>query len=314
MRTAFIEELCSIAHEREDVVLLAGDLGYSVLEKFADQFPKRYFNVGVAEQNMTGMAAGLALSGLTVVTYSIANFAVVRCLEQLRNDVCYHNAPVIVVSVGSGVAYGSQGYTHHGIEDMAFSRLLPNIAVVSPGDPVEARHCLRILIERRRPASLRLGRGGERIVHDPNKFHWTFSRAITVRPIQTVTFLASGVILSEVEAAADMLQQSGINVGLLSLPAVEPLDREIIISAASRARLIITVEEHVKEGGFGGAVAEVMAEIPGRHARLVRTGISRNTAKTIGDQTYLRRCNGIDCQSLAALVEAEIRASDATRD
>ena len=139
MRSAFIDTLCELAEQQEDIVLLCGDLGYSVLERFAERFPRRFHNVGVAEQNMTGLAAGLAMSGKLVVTYSIANFAVVRCLEQLRNDVCYHNAPVIAVSVGSGMAYGAQGYTHHGIEDMAFTRILPNMAVVSPGDPAETR-------------------------------------------------------------------------------------------------------------------------------------------------------------------------------
>src|ERR1700749_2063770 len=130
---------------------MCGDLGFSVLERFAERFPQRYFNAGIAEQNMTGMAAGMALAGNIVITYSIANFAILRCLEQFRNDVCYHNASVIVVSVGTGTAYGSQGYTHHGIEDIAITRTLPNVSVASPGDPEEVRWALRELMKRRGP-------------------------------------------------------------------------------------------------------------------------------------------------------------------
>ncbi len=309
MRNAFIEELCDIARERQDVVLLTGDLGFSVLEKFAEEFPDRYFNVGIAEQNMAGMAAGLALSGLTVVTYSIANFALVRCLEQLRNDVCYHDAAVIVVSVGTGVAYGSQGYTHHGIEDMAFTRVLPNMAVIAPADPVETRHGLRALIARRGPASLRLGRGGEPVLHDPQTFQWTFGKAVTLHPPQAITFLSTGVILKEVLAAADLLKHNGIKVGVLSVPAVEPLDHNAVIAAARQARLLITVEEHVREGGFGGAVAEIVAGLPAPHARLIRAGIPRSAAKFVGDQNFLRQANGIDAASLAGLAVRELTTS-----
>ncbi len=308
MRNAFVDELCRIARERKDVVLLTGDLGFSVLEKFAEEFPERYFNVGIAEQNMAGMAAGLALSGLTVVTYSIANFAIVRCLEQVRNDICYHGGAVIVVSVGTGVAYGSQGYTHHGIEDMAFTRVLPNMAVIAPGDPVETRHGLRALVERGGPGSLRLGRGGEPVLHDPETFRWTFGKAVPLIAPQSVTFLSTGVILGEVLAAADLLQRQGIAAGVLSMPSVEPLDVEAVIAAARHARLLITVEEHVREGGFGGAVAEIVAGLPAPRARLIRTGIARNTAKIVGDQAFLRRTNGIDAASLAALVEGEMAA------
>ena len=306
MRAAFIETLCDLAEERSEIVLLCGDLGFSVLEIFAEKFPDRYYNVGIAEQNMTGLAAGLAMSGKTVVTYSIANFAVVRCLEQLRNDVCYHNGSVIVVSVGTGTAYGSQGYTHHGIEDVAFTRVLPNMAVVSPGDPIEVRWAVRALIERRGPANLRLGRGGEPLVHNRDNFHAVLGKAIMLRPIaEQVTFLSSGVILSEVVAAADELTSNGIKAGVLSIPCVQPLDIDVIKLAARRSSLLVSVEEHVPEG-FGGAVAEVVAGMSQPRARLLRLGVRRNGPKEAANQAEIRRANELDAVSLVARVRIEL--------
>lgn len=310
MRKAFIDSLCELAQERDDIILLCGDLGFSVLESFAAQFPGRYFNVGIAEQNMTGMAAGLALTGKTVVTYSIANFAVTRCLEQIRNDVCYHNCNVIVVSVGTGVAYGSQGYTHHGIEDIAFTRVLPNMTVVSPGDPVEVGWAMRKLVERGGPASLRLGRGGESVVHDTECFNPHFGGVIPLRPVgEEVTFLSTGVILPEVLAAADLLRIHGIEAGVLSVPVINPLDIASIEKIARSSKLLISVEEHLIDGGFGSAIAEVISGMRAPHARLLRAGIKRGMSKIIGDQSYLRNLYGIDRKSLADAVIAEIHPS-----
>jgi transketolase len=314
MRNAFIDSLCEIAHQRNDIVLLCGDLGYSVLERFADAFPDRYFNVGIAEQNMAGMAAGLAMAGKTVVTYSIANFAVARCLEQIRNDICYHNCNVIVVSVGTGVAYGSQGYTHHGIEDMAFTRVLPNMTVVSPGDPVETRWALQHLIARGGPANLRLGRGGEPVVHRGGPLSATFGDAfgdaIALQPPgPALTFLSTGSILPEVAAAAEILKTRGINAGLLSMPVVSPLDQMAIEHAAKTSSLLISAEEHRIEGGFGGAVAEIVASMRGARARLIRTGIKDGMSKLVGDQNHIRKANGLDRQSLADLAFTELGAN-----
>jgi len=307
MRKAFIDSLCRIAADNDDVWLMCGDLGYSVLEVFAERFPERYVNAGIAEQNMVGMAAGLAMAGKIVVTYSIANFAIVRCLEQLRNDVCYHAGAVIVVSVGSGAAYGAQGYTHHGIEDMAFTRLLPNMAVMSPGDPIETDWALRRLIERRAPASLRLGRGGEPTIHDPATFKAEFGKAIEMRPIgDDVTLLSTGAVLPEAVAAAKTLAERGLSVGLYSIPAVEPLDDAAIRAIAARSRIVITAEEHVSEGGFGGAVAEVMSGL-GSRARLLRAGVQRNGPKTAADQKEMRRLHGIDAAGLIARAEAALK-------
>ena len=158
MRTAFIDTLCQLAAEDERIWLLTGDLGYSVLERFATRFPERYVNVGVAEQNMVGVAAGLARCGKMPWVYSIANFPTFRCLEQIRNDVCYHNGNVKVVAVGAGFAYGPHGYTHHGLEDVAILRALPNMTVVAPADPVETRLATIAIANRHRHVTCGLER------------------------------------------------------------------------------------------------------------------------------------------------------------
>jgi len=308
MRRAFAETLCALAAERDDIVLIYGDLGFSVLEPFREKFRGRSFNAGVAEQNMMGMAAGMAAAGKTVLTYSIANFAVTRCLEQFRNDACHHNLPVIAVSVGAGVSYGVQGYTHHGIEDIGFTRTLPHVAVVSPGDAQEARWALRHLVARGGPACLRLGKGGEPLVHAAMP-GVPFGAGIMLQPVsRDVTILAHGAILPEAQRAARLLVESGVEAGLYSLPVVEPLDIALVAEAARASRLMVTVEEHVPEAGFGGAVAEIVAGLASPRARLLRAGIVRNGGSEAHDQSELRRRNGLDAAGLAIRIQAALAA------
>ncbi|HEX2349768.1 MAG TPA: transketolase C-terminal domain-containing protein, partial [Ktedonobacterales bacterium] len=243
MRNTFAETLADLAEQDERIWLLCGDLGYSVLERFSERHPNRYVNVGVAEQNMVGVAAGLALSGKIVFTYSIANFPVMRCLEQLRTDVCYHNLSVKTVAVGGGLAYGTNGYTHHGVEDIGVMRAFPNMTVVAPGDPVEARLATAALVAQDGPAYLRLGKGGEPTVHQtPPDFR--LGRALPLREGDDVAILATGAILAEAVKAADLLAQQGIHATLLSMPTIQPLDTEAILATAARAPLLVTVEEH----------------------------------------------------------------------
>lgn len=166
MRTAFIETLTQIAEKDPRIMLLVGDLGFGVVTEFAKRFPDQFVNVGVAEQNMTGIATGLALSGKIVFTYSIANFPILRCLEQLRNDVCYHQANVVSVSVGCGFSYGALGMTHHGTEDIAIMRTLPYMTTIAPGDPIETQAATAEAAKGIGPVFLRLGRAGEPVVHN----------------------------------------------------------------------------------------------------------------------------------------------------
>lgn len=304
MRTAFIEELVRLAEEDERIWLICGDLGYSVLEAFADRFPKRYLNAGVAEQNMTGLAAGLALTGKTVFTYSIANFPVMRCLEQIRNDICYHNLNVKIVAVGGGLAYGSHGYTHHAVEDIAVMSALPNIAVVAPGDPVEARSVLRLIASRPGPAYLRLGKAGEPVLHTTEtEVH--FGKAMMMRNGHDMTLISIGGMLANTLSAADRLAEVGFSVRVLSMPFAVPLDEDSILAAATETGVILTIEEH-GFGGLGTAVGECIAR-SGGPVTFVPLRLGRSPVKTAGTQEQLRASLGLSPSGITRSAEDACR-------
>ncbi len=305
MRSSFIESLCELAEQNERIWLLTGDLGFSVLERFAQCFPKRYVNMGVAEQNMTGVAAGLALEGKTVFTYSIANFPVMRCLEQIRNDVCCHNLNVKIVAVGGGVAYGAAGYTHHAVEDLAVMRAMPNMTVLAPSDPVEVRLATRAIANCQGPCYLRLGKGGEPVVH---KREPTFQigKAMVVREGSDVTFISTGGILSEVMSAAERLAPQ-IQARVLSMPTVKPLDEEAVRRAAAETRLVVTIEEHSAIGGLGSAVAQALCVAPGpADCDCLMLSLGDTPQPTVGSQGYFRQLCGLDSAKIAKTVRERL--------
>ena len=285
MRNETIAALTSYATANPDVMLLTADLGYSVLEQFADALPGQYANVGVCEQAMVGIAAGLALSGKRVALYSIANFPTLRCLEQLRNDVCYHNLPVTVISVGGGLAYGSGGYSHHALEDLGIMAMLPNMAVTCPADPHEAEELLPQLMERRGPAYLRLGRAGEPVLHEANT-SVTLGKAVTLRCGSDIALLATGPILGRALAAADELAGRGISASVVSFPAVSPLDGDCIAALAASHHALLTIEEHSASGGFGSRVADLLMA-SGTPIRFGKYGTTDELRGTVGSQKYL---------------------------
>ena len=307
MRTAFIDTLCEMAEQDERIWLLTGDLGYSVLERFASRFPRRYVNVGVAEQNMTGVAAGLALCENVVFTYSIANFPTLRCLEQIRNDVCYHNLSVKIVAVGGGFAYGTQGMTHHATEDLAIMRALPNMTVIAPGDPVETRLATRAIVNRPGPCYLRLGKAGEPVVHQtPPAF--TIGKAITVREGSSVTLISTGGMLHNALQAAELLTQQRIQARVLSMHTLKPLDSDTVLAAARETGAIVTIEEHSVSGGLGSAVAQILAELPTRDIRFRSLGIP-DMFMNIGSQEYLRALCRLTPHAISTMV-CDMLASD----
>lgn len=299
MRTTFIETLTELAASDPRIWLVTGDLGFSVLEKFAQKFPERYLNVGVAEQNMTGVAAGLAQSGKVVFTYSIANFPTLRCVEQIRNDVCYHEGNVKVVAVGGGYAYGPQGYTHHGLEDLAIMRTLPGMTVVAPGDPMETRLATRAVAALKGPCYLRLGKANEPVVHVTEPV-FTLGKALQVRPGRDVTLITTGGLLKAAVDTAGRLASEGIDAAVLSMPTIKPLDTQAILEAASMTGAILTVEEHSIVGGLGSAVAEVLAEA-GTNVRFRRYGSPDRISHLVGSQDFLR-------ESLAGDLDEAVKA------
>jgi transketolase len=297
MRTAFIETLFELAKKDSRIVLITGDLGFGVVNRFMGELPKQFVNAGVAEQNMTGMAAGMALSGKIVFTYSIANFPVIRPLEQIRNDVCYHNANVRIVPVGGGMAYGSLGPSHHATEDIALMRVMPNMLVVAPGDPAETRLAVSVLIDHQGPAYLRLGRAGEPAVHSSSPA-FELGKAITVRVGSDVTLISTGGMLYDAVQAADALGELGIKTRVISMHTVKPLDEDVVLAAARETRAVFTLEEHSIIGGLGGAVAELLLESCIRPSIFKRIGLSSGFSSAVGTQEFLRARYGLDTKGI----------------
>lgn len=295
MRTEFIEQLTKLAKKDKRIFLIVGDLGYNVVENFAKELPRQFINAGVAEQNMTGMAAGMAMSGNIVFTYSIANFPTLRALEQIRNDICYHNVNVKIIAVGAGFHYGPLGTTHHATEDFAVMRSLPNMVVLAPGDPLEAGSAVKAMIKWQGPCYIRLGKSAQ--VHKkPPKF--IIGKAITIKEGKDVTLIATGGMLQDAVSAAEALEKKGIDARVISMHTIKPLDTDTIKKAASETRAIITIEEHTIIGGLGGAVAEVFAEYPKR-IPFKRIGINDAFAQRIGDQEYLKEIYGLSPKHIA---------------
>jgi len=300
LRTAFIESLCELAESDQRVWLLSGDLGYSVLERFIQKFPDRYVNVGVAEQNMIGVAAGLAMSGQIVFTYSIANFPVMRCLEQIRNDVCYHNLNVKIIAVGGGLAYGPAGYTHHALEDLAVMRAMPGMTVLAPGDPTETRQATRAIAEHEGPCYLRLGKAGEPVVHQ-NEPQFRIGEAISLRDGRDVTLISTGGMLKRSLDAADALAAGGIEARVLSMHTLKPLDAKALSDAASTTRLLVTLEEHGEVGGLADAVARCLME---RAIKCAFASFSIPVERDlVGSQSYLLERAGLSAEKMAERIE-----------
>ena len=308
MRTAFIQTLFELARQDERVVLLTGDLGFSVIEPFMQALPQQFVNAGVAEQNMTGMAAGMALSGKIVFTYSIGNFPTLRCLEHIRNDVCYHNANVKVVCVGGGFCYGAAGATHHATEDLGIMRMLPGMTVIAPADPVEARHATRAVVNHVGPCYLRLGKAGELIVHQSD-IDFQIGKAIRVREGDDLTLISTGGMLRSVLEAADHLSANGIHARVLSMHTLKPLDTGAVLGAARETSAIFTIEEHSIVGGLGGAVAEVLAESGQPLPFFKRLGLPSAFAPRVGTQQYMLEQHGLSAEGIVHSVRALVGAS-----
>jgi transketolase len=298
VRNAFIRALTDAAAADERIVFLTGDLGFKLFDNFAARYPGRFMNVGVAEATMAGVAAGLALEGKKPFIYSIVPFATLRCYEQIRNDVCYHEADVTVVGVGGGYSYGPNGPTHHALEDIAVMRALPNMTVVCPGDPAETVAAVHALARHRGPAYLRLGRAGEPNVH-AGPVTLTIGRSLVVREGRDVVLLATGNMLATAVRVAELLAADGIATGVVSMPTVKPLDVAAVDAAVATGGVLATLEEHSLIGGFGAAVAEHLAE-RGVAVRFRRFGAPDRFSHTCGDQEFHRAACGLDAPAVAA--------------
>jgi transketolase len=294
MRNAFIDELVNHASKNDRVALVIGDLGFSVVEPFADRFPERFINAGVAEQNMMGLAAGMASEGYHVFVYSIANFPTFRCAEQIRNDVDYHRLPVTVVAVGGGLAYGNLGYSHHAVQDYGLMRLMPNMLIAAPGDPMEVRGCMRYLAANPQPSYLRLGKAGEPCLHstvpevEPGKW-------LQVSAGQGgKTLLTTGAPLAY---ASQWIEQTGTYGGYAvhSLPLWGMSEKASQMSQVKSWGEVVTVEDHLQDAGFGSWMCEALAGFPDLLTRIKIKALSPNVCGMVGRQEILNELGGFKC-------------------
>lgn len=308
MRDAFIHALTELAPQHPELLLLTGDLGFAVFNQYIARFPRQFLNVGVAEQNMAGLAAGLALEGHTVFTYSIGNFPTLRCLEQIRNDICYHGANVKVVCIGGGMSYGPVGFSHHATEDLAMLRCLPRMMVLSPGDLWEATEASRFLVDHRGPAYLRLDKSYAPPSNSPGEV-FAPGRIRVVRQGRDVTLAATGGVLDEALRAAGLLASEGIEARVLSVHTIKPLDVECLAAAARDTGGIVTIEEHAVAGGLGGAVAEALLEAGAPPRFFVRLGLRDTFSSVVGSQQYLRKVYSLDSASIARAASSRLEAA-----
>lgn len=297
MRNAFIEELVQAASVNEKIALVVGDLGYGVVEPFASQFPKRFFNAGVAEQNMMGLSAGLASEGFHVFVYSIANFPTFRCAEQIRNDVAYHNLPVTIVSVGGGLAYGALGYSHHAVQDYALMRVLPNMLIAAPGDPMETRACVRYLIKHPQPSYLRLGKAGERNLHlSVPTIHpgcWLPVIAFNKKGNRlSSTLLTTGAPLDVAQRWITSLANPGY--ALHSMPLWGMGTKTLQPQQVAQWDSVITMEDHLVDAGFGSWLYEAIATEPVLLQRVKIRALDSSICGMVGKQATLNRLGGLE--------------------
>lgn len=292
MRDAFVKKLTELAREDSDIMFLTGDLGFGVFDDFEKEFPTQYLNVGVAEQNMTGIAAGLGLEGKKVFTYSIANFSTLRCLEQIRNDAAYHEVNLTVVSSGGGFTYGALGMSHHATEDLAIMRALPDVTVLAPSTAWEAYHATKAITETSGVGYLRIEKGGIQEPVDKNT-DFIIGKSIEMVAGEDLTIITCGRIIEECLEAAKLLKKRGITANVVSMHSIKPIDSNAILSYAKNTNNIITVEEHNKSGGLGSAVSEVLTD-NFSSCKLLRIALEDKYSSIVGSQDYLRSIYKLD--------------------
>lgn len=286
MRDAFIKSLTVKAKANENIYLLTGDLGFSVFEDFADNFPQRFINMGIAESNMIGVASGLALSGKKVFTYSMIPFSVSRCVEQIKIDVAYQDLDIKIVGVGAGYAYGALGMTHHAIEDIALLRSYPNIKILSPCDAYETKACVELALKTKGAFYLRLGKNKEPELH-LGKVECRLGKSHALTKGDDAVIFTTGSITVRALEAERLLRQAGIKVSVISMYSIKPIDKRAIIKYAQGTKHVLTLEEHNIIGGLGSAVGEVILENNIKNVKFKRMGIMDRFSCKVGKQEYL---------------------------
>ena len=300
MRDNFLNSLTKLAESDKEIILLTGDLGFGVFENFEKNFPDQYFNVGVAEQNMIGLATGLALEGKKLVTYSIGNFGTLRCLEQIRNDACYHDLNITIVANGGGFSYGSLGMSHHTTEDLSIMRALPNISVVAPCTELEASEATTAMIAKGGVGYLRLDKDNAKNCFSNEPF--VIGKSRRYKEGKDLTLIATGGILSEAYIAWEAFKKIGLEARLVGMHSIKPIDFDEIKDSVQNTGGIVTIEEHNKDGGLGSAVSEVCMDLKMIPDKFLRIGLDNKFSSTVGSQQYLRSRYEIDNKTIVKKV------------
>ncbi len=300
MRSGIIKTIHELMRKDKNIYFLTGDLGYNVLEEMQKDFPKRVINMGVAEQNMIGVASGLALSGKKVYVYSIIPFATMRCYEQIRNDVCYNNADVTILGVGSGLSYGILSATHFALEDIAIIRALPNISIFSPADEVEAILGVKELYKLKKPAYIRIGKKEEPKIYD-RPYDLKIGKGNLLLEGSDITLFSTGTIITEVIKAAEIIRGKKIKATIVNIHTIKPLDKNLVIQESRFKKHVFVVEEHGMIGGLGSAIAEAVCDEED-FPQLTLIGTEDKFIKDIGSQDYLRRVTGLSSDKIASTI------------
>lgn len=305
MRKAFIRKLTELVSKNKNIYLLTGDLGFSVFDEFKEKFPDNYINVGLSEANMIGMAAGMAMSGKQVFVYSIIPFVTFRCLEQIRDDICLQNLPVKIIGVGEGFSYGTSGPTHHSIEDIGVMSSLPNLVVISPGDPVEVEKIIEQSLELSSPCYIRLGKSGEENVNLP-EVNLKIGKGNIIRKGKDVAILATGNMLSSAVKVANALEEEGISSMVISLHTIKPLDEFLLKDISTYIKQIFILEEHISSCGLGSRVAFFYSK-ENIKVDLTFIGLSDNFVTLVGNQEFLRKTYELDVESIKDKIISKLR-------
>jgi len=301
MRNAFAAEMTSIASIDKRIVLLSGDIGNRLFDNFKKNTHEQFFNCGVAEANMISLASGMALCGLRPIAYTITPFITARCFEQIKVDMCFYNVPVIIVGVGGGLSYAELGATHHACEDIALMRVLPNMTVICPADPLEVRLALQAAVKHEGPVYIRLGKKGEPMIHKEEP-DFIIGKGIVIQRGEKVCLLSTGSILPVVMEAAVKLEGVGIKAQVVHFHTVKPLDEGLLADIFTGFNLVVAVEEHSLVGGFSSGIAEWRADQTSQQGRLMRIGVADKFFCEAGKQKYARKCFGLASEDIAEKV------------
>jgi transketolase len=297
MRNAFAKAITKIASKNKKVVLLSGDIGNRLFLQYKELQPKRFYNCGIAEATMTGVAAGLASGGFQPVTYTITPFNTVRCLEQIRLDICYPNLPVIIVGTGSGLSYANLGATHHSMEDIAILRVLPNLNILCPSDPVEVELALQEAIRLKKPTYIRLGKKGEPIVNSKNK-NFNIGKVDILKKGKNTAIISVGSVLSLVLKAEKIFQRNKISPTIINLRTIKPLDQNFLRQAFKDYKKIIIVEEHGLSGGAGSAILEWGVQNKVNLNKIICIGGPDKFLTSCGNQEEARKFIGLTAENI----------------